>query len=56
MNIWILLTLICVAIHSSIDILGIIAGITFCYLFLDNKEDSTIIWHFTHWSWFDWRV
>lgn len=57
MNLLMLMLMIAVGIWNPMQLVGIIVGLAICYLFLDGRgKDSSIVYHLTHWSWFDWRV
>jgi hypothetical protein len=57
MNLIILLAIVAMFVHNYQSGLGLVTGLAICYLFLDGRgKDSTIVWHLTHWSWWDINV
>jgi len=58
MNPLILLLILATAISSPMSGLGIISGIAICFLLFErgNYKNSSIVWHMTHWSWWDIRI
>lgn len=56
MNPLMLALMVAVGLNNWQHLVGIIVGLAVCYLFFDDKKNSSIVYHMTHWSWTDWRV
>lgn len=58
MNPFILALIVMVAISSPEMFLGILSGLIFCFVVFERCDfkKSSIVWHLTHWSWYDIRV
>jgi len=58
MNTLILLLLVGMAITSPQGFIGIVGGLFICFVIFErcDVKNSSIVWHLTHWSWWDIRV